>query len=922
MDSDRFIRECPILFKKYKVKKKIGQGAFGAVFLGQRIIDNKYVAIKVEKRKIQKPLLESEAYLLSQLKGLGIPKVISFGKTKFYTVLIEPLFGKTLFDIFIENGKQFHLEELSLIALQVIERLETIHAQYVIHRDIKPDNFIIGREDPNIIYLLDFGLSKRYRSLQTGRHVKFRNTGKLTGTLRFASPNALRGGEQSRKDDLISAGYMLIYLLKRKLPWQVIKALNSTDKYIKIYRMKKSLKPEHLCQNLPKEMTEYMKYVQNLGFESNPDYNYLKKLFHHILKTLNLNADKLLFSWIKQSDIKKLKKKANPNSRNSSPQSRLYKKIRDNLQKKRDASSSDSSENNSYEVIPKIINHNANIPMQRNYSKDNFENSDMTKLTSKNNTIFVNFDKTINNKLEKVFENIDKQLDSKDTSNDKNDGILSQKTAKVANKLNNNEESESKIPPLTQNIREKFKNLIPQEINNIDEYLKELKGKKDNFYNQNKILSNDDINKNNELNKINNYLGKKNSGEQLRNKNSLDENMKEKKQPMNMGSTNKNDIITPEGKKLKNNGGLDKKIKNNNGIMNQNLNDNSSNIPSMNNNNLNTNMNMKEKVKLNKHIDMNNPKVKKINPKKLNSGNMNGDNLINNNKNYCAANTDHNEESYDVFNNNQKYHRNMEKNLFGNNNNNSNNHNFITYTEPSNPDYNDYMQIHKVQTEPINDNKNAFQIFKAINNDLCGNNDYNLDSNKLKSNNNMNQYNKMNKNFLMNNKNKINGINGINDMNKQMEPKVKCKKIHKNNNNNLRKTNQIMGNINNMNYNGNNMNINLNMGPNNKMMINRNINGNRNQINNNLNNPYNNQGMNRQNRMMVNNNYFPNNNMMPNNNFDFMHNYNIQNNNNNMQGPMSDYHRRYGMNNQNKNIRPFRFDNQQYQDFNGPKKIF
>ena len=86
MDDDRFIKECPILFKKYKVKKKIGQGAFGAVFLGQTIKDNKYVAIKVERRKISKPLLESEAYLLSNLKGLGIPKIISFGKTRFYTV--------------------------------------------------------------------------------------------------------------------------------------------------------------------------------------------------------------------------------------------------------------------------------------------------------------------------------------------------------------------------------------------------------------------------------------------------------------------------------------------------------------------------------------------------------------------------------------------------------------------------------------------------------------------------------------------------------------------------------------------------------------------------------------------------------------------------------------------------------------------
>jgi len=179
-------------------------------------------------------------------------------------------------NIFIQKGKQFPIEELCLIALQVIERLETIHLQYVIHRDIKPDNFLIGKEDPNIIYLVDFGLSKKYRSSQTGRHVKFKNTGRLTGTLRFASPNALRGGEQSRKDDLISAGYMLIYLMRKKLPWQVVKAQNSTDKYIKIYKMKKAMKPQELCQNLPNEMAEYMRYVQHLGFESNPDYNYLK----------------------------------------------------------------------------------------------------------------------------------------------------------------------------------------------------------------------------------------------------------------------------------------------------------------------------------------------------------------------------------------------------------------------------------------------------------------------------------------------------------------------------------------------------------------------------------------------------------------------------------------------------------------------
>ena len=928
MDCDRFMRECPILFKKYQVKKKIGQGAFGAVFLGQTIKDKQYVAIKIERRKIAKPLLESEAYLLLNIKGLGIPKVISFGKTKFFSVLIEPLLGKTLFDIFIQNGKQFHIEEICLIALQVIERLETIHSQNVIHRDIKPDNFLIGREDPNIIYLVDFGLSKKYRSDQTKRHVKFQNTGKLTGTLRFASPNALRGGEQSRKDDLISAGYMLIYLMRKKLPWQEIKTQNSTDKYIKIYRMKKAMRPEMLCQNLPQEMVEYMKYVQKLGFESNPNYNYLKKLFHHILKELNLNADKLLFSWIKQSDIKKIKKKTNPRTRNSSPQSRLYQAIKENLEKKqRAASSSEDSGNNSFDIIPKTIN-NPNIKMQRNYSKDNLEGSDMTKLTSKNNTIFVNFDKTLNNKIVKEFENIDNQLDSKDTLNDKNGGILSQKTVQVTNKLNNKDESEKSIPPLTENKIKKIRDIIsnnpiPKENENIYEHLKILKENKDKFYNKNKILSNDNIDQNN---KINNYLDKKNIDEQLQKKNSLDKNIEENIQQVNMGVINTNDIIKSNEKKLKNNNlnnnEIQKKLnkkKDNNSIMNQNLIDNLTNIPSTNNNNFNIlpknnqminnnnmNMNLKKVAKLNNNNkNMKNPNVKKINHKKLNSGNINNNNNImnKNNNNYFPSNTEHNEDIYELMNNNKKNNRHIQNNLFDNDN--SNNNHFIISTEPSDTEFNRNMKIHNVQTEQINKNKNAFQIFNLINNDIYKNNDHSLNSNNLKLNNNINQYNKLNSNMLMNNKNKINQINGIN---KQIEAKKKSQK--KQNNNNLRKTNQIMGNINNMNY--NNMNININMNMNNKMMINKNKNRNINLVNNNLNNPYNNQGINNQNQMMMNNNnYFPNNNMIPNDNFDYMQNNNILNNNN-IPGQISDYHRRYEMNNPNKNIKPFRFDNQQY----------
>ena len=485
MEKDKFIQECPVLFKKFTVKKKIGHGAFGAVYLGKSIEGGQPVAIKIEKRNIDKPLLEGEAYLLASIKGIGIPSLISFGKTKSYRALVEPLLGDSLFDIFIKKGKEFPLAELCLIALQVLDRLQTLHCQYFIHRDIKPDNFLIGRKDPNIIYLIDFGLSKKYKSSQTRKHIKYRNTGKLTGTLRFGSPNALKGGEQSRKDDLISAGYMIIYFMRKKLPWQYIKGQNSTDKYIKIYKMKKEIKPDKLCSNLPKQMTEYMKYVQHLTFEQEPDYKYLKNLFKSILKSLNLNSDKLIFSWIKPSDIKNLKKPVNPKSRKSSSRERLYRKIAENLKEKQRGTSSESSDNRSYEMIPNTINKVDinNIKLQRNYSDENLD--DISFKANNNNTLFVNFDKTINNKLINKFENIDKQLESKEQSNNQIGELSSIKENK-----NNNDTSENnnEIFSFSRKINFELKNdksKLQDNENDVSDVISRIKKEKENFYGKN-----------------------------------------------------------------------------------------------------------------------------------------------------------------------------------------------------------------------------------------------------------------------------------------------------------------------------------------------------------------------------------------------------------------------------------------------------
>ena len=219
--------------------KLLNKGDFSNIYRGSNISNKESVAIKFESKKSSHPILENEARFLYQLRGTGIPEVLSFGKNKFYNILVEPLLGKSLFDIFAENHKEMPLEDVCLIGKQVIDRIQWIHSKFIVHRDIKPDNFLIGKKDPNVIYVIDFGLSKKYRSSTTNKHIRFGFTGKLTGTVRFASANALRGGEQSRRDDIESIGYMLVYFMKKRLPWQGVTGAKKMERYLKIYKLKK-----------------------------------------------------------------------------------------------------------------------------------------------------------------------------------------------------------------------------------------------------------------------------------------------------------------------------------------------------------------------------------------------------------------------------------------------------------------------------------------------------------------------------------------------------------------------------------------------------------------------------------------------------------------------------------------------------------
>jgi hypothetical protein len=163
-------------------------------------------------------------------------------------------------------------------------------------------------ESGKVLYLLDFGLAKQYRSSKTYEHYPMKKNKKLTGTARYASINALRGYDQSRRDDLESVGYVLMYLLRGHLPWQGIDAKTKEEKYNKILYKKEITPPEELCSGYPEELVSYLKYIRNLEYEEDPKYDYLIELFTKIIKTNLLDEIDYRYDWIVAKEIREKEK--------------------------------------------------------------------------------------------------------------------------------------------------------------------------------------------------------------------------------------------------------------------------------------------------------------------------------------------------------------------------------------------------------------------------------------------------------------------------------------------------------------------------------------------------------------------------------------------------------------------------------------
>ena len=301
------------LGKRYKIKGKLGQGTFGFVFEAIDLVTGEIVAIKIASPKADRPgVLQHEARI-SEGFGGGASAEVGFPKFHCCSVHVMSRYGTASQDsvhyMVMERlgpsldllqkfvGPRLSMKTTLLLMLQMINRVEIFHSKGFIHRDLKPHNFAMGWGDQGYtVYLLDFGLSGRYVD-QKRKHISMATGKGLIGTPWYCSINAHDGYELSRRDDIESLFYIMLYLLHGKLPWRSVQATD-TSKYCAAIRMLKS-GPEMklLLQSLPQPLRNFFYHARGLGFETKPNYSMLRDLLRKLFFTLGYANDHV-YDWM------------------------------------------------------------------------------------------------------------------------------------------------------------------------------------------------------------------------------------------------------------------------------------------------------------------------------------------------------------------------------------------------------------------------------------------------------------------------------------------------------------------------------------------------------------------------------------------------------------------------------------------------
>jgi casein kinase 1 len=267
-----------LINNKYLLLDKIGSGSFGSIYKGQNVRTNELVAIKVEPIHNNLNLLKNESIIYQYLKGQNnIPQLKWYGKDENNYYMIINLFGNSLQKILIEN-KKFSLQLILKLGIKIILLLKTIHEKGLVHRDIKPDNFLFSPNSFNDLYLIDFGFCKKYT--ENDQHVKLKSTHSIIGSLNYASIMSHKRIELSRRDDFESLCYMLFYFYDGTLPW------SSETIEIEIFRQKVDLINSNKYPNV---IMELYKYVRSMEFEEKPNYFLIIDSFKREIELLSKN---------------------------------------------------------------------------------------------------------------------------------------------------------------------------------------------------------------------------------------------------------------------------------------------------------------------------------------------------------------------------------------------------------------------------------------------------------------------------------------------------------------------------------------------------------------------------------------------------------------------------------------------------------
>ncbi|MES1919936.1 hypothetical protein MHBO_001680 [Bonamia ostreae] len=304
-----FSEEELLVGNRFLVLNKIGRGSFGEIFEGVDREKNSKVAIKMESRSGKTSQLSHEYYVYRKLEGTeGIPKIFWYGNEGGYNILVIELLGRNLEQMFDKCRRRFTLKTLLMLADKMVfkcngqlRRLEYIHKKDYVHRDIKPENFLIGPSSTGSrnLFIIDFGLAKRFRDKDTREHILYIDGKSLVGTARYASINSHMGIELSRRDDLEQLAHVLLYLNRGSLPWQGQKGRTKSEKFGKILEMKKSISITNLCKGVPDVFGKLLHYARGLRFDENPDYRYLRRMFMDVFCRHGFTSDGR-FDWISE----------------------------------------------------------------------------------------------------------------------------------------------------------------------------------------------------------------------------------------------------------------------------------------------------------------------------------------------------------------------------------------------------------------------------------------------------------------------------------------------------------------------------------------------------------------------------------------------------------------------------------------------